>query len=322
MESQVQIAESNLARIHIVARTAPAEGRARRCGRIGAARRRGGALLAGFFQGCAAGALRRGIRPAAVRQVRAGLPGGLHRGLQRRGRGTGRVLSRSDGQGTGAPAPGHLPPGSEAQGEVLPEDLPRPGCDSDFRPAAHARKHGPQGHRRAAISAGILRRPPRLDPGSGARHAGRSRDRLRGARPRDQERVHRGVDRPHGQRQLQSADPDGGHSVAHGDGTARLLPLPAANRAALQPGLHRSGAGQQCARFRKLLAELFIARLRSATRRRRLAPAPWRGSDGTSVHALEEVTRSDEDRILRALWNALSATVRTNAYQPYPAAAS
>jgi glutamate dehydrogenase len=30
---------------------------------------------------------------------------------------------------------------------------------------------------------------------------------------------------------------------------------------------------------------------------------------------LEEVTRSDEDRILRALWNALSATVRTNAYQ-------
>jgi glutamate dehydrogenase len=30
---------------------------------------------------------------------------------------------------------------------------------------------------------------------------------------------------------------------------------------------------------------------------------------------LEEVTRSDEDRILRALWNALSVTVRTNAYQ-------
>jgi glutamate dehydrogenase len=30
---------------------------------------------------------------------------------------------------------------------------------------------------------------------------------------------------------------------------------------------------------------------------------------------LEEVTRSDEDRILRAWWNALSVTVRTNAYQ-------
>jgi len=31
--------------------------------------------------------------------------------------------------------------------------------------------------------------------------------------------------------------------------------------------------------------------------------------------ALEEVKGSDEDRILRALWNAVSATVRTNAYQ-------
>jgi glutamate dehydrogenase len=31
--------------------------------------------------------------------------------------------------------------------------------------------------------------------------------------------------------------------------------------------------------------------------------------------ALEQVTGSDEDRILRALWNALSSTVRTNAYQ-------
>jgi glutamate dehydrogenase len=30
---------------------------------------------------------------------------------------------------------------------------------------------------------------------------------------------------------------------------------------------------------------------------------------------LEDVVRSDEDRILRALWNALSVTVRTNAYQ-------
>src|SRR6202042_2604976 len=67
----------------------------------------------------------------------------------------------------------------------------------------------------------------------------------------------------------------------------------------------------------RLLSELFTARLDpqlgTAVRPRTLARL---GRDIPS--ALEEVTRSDEDRILRALWNALSATVRTNAYQPYP----
>ncbi len=58
MESQVQIAESNLARIHIVARTSPSDEAARRCGRARAARRGGGALLAGWLQDRAAGALR------------------------------------------------------------------------------------------------------------------------------------------------------------------------------------------------------------------------------------------------------------------------
>jgi glutamate dehydrogenase len=66
----------------------------------------------------------------------------------------------------------------------------------------------------------------------------------------------------------------------------------------------------------RLLADLFTARLdpqlNSAVRSRSLARL---GRDILS--ALEEVTRSDEDRILRALWNALSATVRTNAFQPY-----
>src|SRR6202042_535547 len=64
----------------------------------------------------------------------------------------------------------------------------------------------------------------------------------------------------------------------------------------------------------RLLSELFTARLdpqlSTAVRSRTLARL---GRDIPS--ALEEVTRSDEDRILRALWNALSATVRTNAYQ-------
>ena len=66
----------------------------------------------------------------------------------------------------------------------------------------------------------------------------------------------------------------------------------------------------------RLLADLFTARfdpqLSTPVRSRSLARL---GRDILS--ALEEVTRSDEDRILRALWNALSATVRTNAYQPY-----
>src|SRR5580698_8480729 len=66
----------------------------------------------------------------------------------------------------------------------------------------------------------------------------------------------------------------------------------------------------------RLLSELFTARLdpqlSTAVRSRTLGRL---GRDILS--ALEEVTRSDEDRILRALWNALSATVRTNAFQPY-----
>jgi glutamate dehydrogenase len=64
----------------------------------------------------------------------------------------------------------------------------------------------------------------------------------------------------------------------------------------------------------RFLAELFAARfdpqLPKAAREKSLARL---GRD--LLGALEEVTGSDEDRILRALWNALSATVRTNAYQ-------
>jgi glutamate dehydrogenase len=64
----------------------------------------------------------------------------------------------------------------------------------------------------------------------------------------------------------------------------------------------------------RLLADLFVTRfdpqLPTDTRLKSLA----RLGKGI-LGALEEVTRSDEDRILRALWNALSATVRTNAYQ-------
>jgi glutamate dehydrogenase len=64
----------------------------------------------------------------------------------------------------------------------------------------------------------------------------------------------------------------------------------------------------------RLLGELFTTRfdpdMEKAARQRTLARL---GRD--ILAALEEVTGSDEDRILRALWNALSATVRTNAFQ-------
>ncbi|HVC01941.1 MAG TPA: NAD-glutamate dehydrogenase [Steroidobacteraceae bacterium] len=64
----------------------------------------------------------------------------------------------------------------------------------------------------------------------------------------------------------------------------------------------------------RLLADLFVARFDTA-----ISPAARRASHkrlSTALgSALDDVRRSDEDRILRALWNAIAATVRTNAYQ-------
>ena len=64
----------------------------------------------------------------------------------------------------------------------------------------------------------------------------------------------------------------------------------------------------------RAFADLFAARfdqsLAGAARRRSLGRI-----DERIRAAIEEVKGSDEDRILRALWNTLSATVRTNAYQ-------
>ncbi len=74
---------------------------------------------------------------------------------------------------------------------------------------------------------------------------------------------------------------------------------------------------QNNAHISRLLADLFTARFdpqqAMATR-----PKSQTRLGRDILSALEEVTRSDEDRILRALWNALSATVRTNVYQTYP----
>ncbi|MDB6082909.1 MAG: hypothetical protein JWN43_790 [Gammaproteobacteria bacterium] len=68
----------------------------------------------------------------------------------------------------------------------------------------------------------------------------------------------------------------------------------------------------------RAFADLFVARfdprLSASARRSTLARL-----DQRIRSALEDVTGSDEDRILRALWNTMSATVRTNAYQTVPA---
>ena len=71
----------------------------------------------------------------------------------------------------------------------------------------------------------------------------------------------------------------------------------------------------QNSRLARRLAELFVARfdpaLGAAARRAALARLGPRIGN-----ALEEVRSSDDDRILRAFWTAIGATVRTNAYQP------
>ncbi|MGA2779432.1 MAG: NAD-glutamate dehydrogenase [Steroidobacteraceae bacterium] len=64
----------------------------------------------------------------------------------------------------------------------------------------------------------------------------------------------------------------------------------------------------------RLLTDLFVARfdpaIAAAARTRALSRL-----DAKLRDALEAVEGSDEDRILRAVWNALAATLRTNAYQ-------
>jgi glutamate dehydrogenase len=64
----------------------------------------------------------------------------------------------------------------------------------------------------------------------------------------------------------------------------------------------------------RLLADLFVTRFDPAIATpARLKALAKLGKN--IMETIEAVTRSDEDRILRALWNAMSATVRTNAFQ-------
>jgi glutamate dehydrogenase len=67
-----------------------------------------------------------------------------------------------------------------------------------------------------------------------------------GAGARNQKCLYGRLDRPDGQRQLQSVDAFRRHTVAHRDSHARLLPLSAADRIAIQSRLYRASLGEQC----------------------------------------------------------------------------
>ena len=100
------------------------------------------------------------------------------------------------------------------------------------------------------------------------------------------------------------------------DRAARLLPLPAADRPAVQPGLHRAGAGRTMPRIARACSRTCSRRAsirRCAGRAARRTAAARRSG---SAPALEAVTRSDEDRILRALWNALRRRCAPTATRP------
>jgi len=150
MESQVQIAESNLARIHLVARTLPVE--TERIGadelelRVAAAVRSWtdafkSALLARFDEAYALSLFDAYARrfPRLIR----GLCGGCRRAR--------RVVPRGRREGACPAAPRHLSPGAAAPRPVLSQDLPRQGRHSNLRPSADAGEHGPEGDRGAAV---------------------------------------------------------------------------------------------------------------------------------------------------------------------------
>jgi len=72
---------------------------------------------------------------------------------------------------------------------------------------------------------------------------------------------------------------------------------------------------QNHAGLARLLAEMFRARFLPGTAAG-ARQAVCKRLDARIHEQLEAVTRSDEDRILRGYWNAMRATVRTNAFQP------
>ncbi len=116
MESQVQIAESNLARIHIVARTSPSDET-----HVDAAalERRVAAAVRSWLDAFKSALLSRFDEAYALQlfeKYALAFPGRLHRGFPGRCRGPGRDVSRGRREGAGAPASGYLSARRTAQG--------------------------------------------------------------------------------------------------------------------------------------------------------------------------------------------------------------
>ena len=246
MESQVQIAESNLARIHIVARTSPRDET-----RVDAdaLERRVAAAVRSWLDGFKAALLARQDEAYALQlfeKYAQAFP----------------AAYTEDFQGDAAALDVSFLEAAEKEPARLHLDIYRPeprrkdnfflkifrGQDaipiSDLLPMLE--NMGLKVIAERPLPARVPGRPARLDSRSGTGDAGIHGDPVRRVGTRNQERVHGGVDRPHGQRQFQSIDPGRRHTVAHRDRHARLLPLPAADRAAVQPGIYRASAGQQC----------------------------------------------------------------------------
>ena len=135
------------------------------------------------------------------------------------------------------------------------------------------------------------------DPGLRARSARSQARRLRRARAAVQGSLPRRVARRNRKRRLQSPAAVRVAERARNRGAARLLPLPAADRHSVQPGVHGTRAGGAGADRRGSWCGCSRPSSRSAMRAREAAAERIRQS---ILRALDKVASLDEDRILRA----------------------
>ena len=185
---------------------------------------------------------------------------------------------------------------------------------ADFRSAADPGEFRPAHHRRASVRTAPPRRGLGLDPGFRTRGAGTPRGRRRRARGAAQHRLHGGPGRRTRQRRLPPPDRQRRTDRGADARAARLLPLPAADRPAVQPGVHGARAARACAHRR--------ATCGGCSNGDSIRPRPSAARSATrsaiehrSRHAIGEVRNPDDDRILRSFLAVILATLRTNYFR-------